>query len=110
MRISQLTHLLFYLNGALGSGKYDHISIEQVKERIDHGTIFNFLASALNDDLDLSILEEADKASLLNEWREMLDIREGKKFCVNRNGICLLNAYLIEGLQRRRAESFVESK
>lgn len=43
MRISQLTFLGFYLNGALGSRKYADISIAEVKARIHDRTIFNYL-------------------------------------------------------------------
>lgn len=101
MKIGQLTFLAFYLNGALGSGKYDDISIEEVKRRITDGTVLRFLAERLGDDVDLSILSAEDKQEILQEWHDLLSVNESRKMCVERHGLCLLVAYLLEGIQQR---------
>lgn len=103
MRISQLTFLGFYLNGALGSGKYDDISIKEVKARIRAHTIFDYLKDKLGSDIDLSALKIEDRQELNNEWEDMADaIDEARKMCVDKNGLCLLMAYILEGIQRRQ--------
>lgn len=103
MRISQLTFLGFYLNGALGSGKYNDISINEVKERIRAHTIFDYLKDKLGSDIDLSALKIEDRQELNNEWEDMADaIDEARKMCVDKNGLCLLVAYILEGIQRRQ--------
>ena len=103
MRISQLTFLGFYLNGALGSGKYNDISINEVKERIRDHTIFDYLKDKLGSDIDLSALKIEDRQELKNEWEDMADaIDEARKMCVDKNGLCLLMAYILEGIQRRQ--------
>lgn len=102
MRISELTFIGFQLNGALGSGKYDDISIADVKERIRDGTIFGFLERRLGEDLDLSITTPECREELTTEWEEMSDcIPEGGKLCVDRDGLCLLVAYILQGIQKR---------
>lgn len=102
MRVNRLTFLGFYLNGALGSGKYDDISIDEVKARIRDHTIFDYLDTKLGMDIDLSILSAEDRRELNEEWEDMADaINESRKMCVDRNGLCLLVAYLLEGIQRR---------
>src|SRR5690606_39160604 len=103
VRITNLTFLAFYLNGALDSGKYDEISINEVAEHIEMGSIFNFLSSRLENDIDLSIFDDSKRKELVEEWQDMLSaISTCRKFGVERNGLCLLLAYLIEGIQRRQ--------
>ncbi len=102
MRITQLTFLGFYLNGALGSGRYDDITIDEVKARIRDRSIFDYLAGRLGADVDLSLLTPDDRRELNDEWEDMaLAVNESRKMCVERNGLCLLVAYLLEGIQRR---------
>jgi len=102
MQVSKLTFIGFYLNGALGSGKYDDISISEVKERIRSHTIFDYLHGKLNMDIDLSLLTPEDKRELNEEWESLADnVDEARKMCVDKNGLCLLVAYLFEGIQRR---------
>lgn len=105
MRIAQLTFLGFYLNGALGSGKYDDISIEEVKGKIRDHTIFDYLKARLGMDIDLSVLSPEDRQELNDEWEGLADnVDEARKMCVDRNGLCLLVAYLLEGIQRRNMQ------
>jgi len=102
MRINQLTLLGFYLNGAQGSGKYDDITIEEVKARIRDHTIFDYLNSKLGSDVDLSLLSPEEKKELNDEWDSLANaVDESRKMCVDRGGLCLLVAYLLEGIQSR---------
>jgi hypothetical protein len=102
VRITQLTFLGFYLNGALGSGKYEDISIEEVKERIRDRTIFDYLKTKLGSDVDITALSHEERRVLNEEWTDMADaIDEARKMGVDRNGLCLLMAYILEGIQRR---------
>ena len=102
IRLTQLTHLGFYLNGALGSGKHSDISIHEVKKRIRDRTIFEYLDERLGEDFDSSTLGEFERCELASEWEDMADVvREGRKLCVDRNGLCLLMGYILEGIQQR---------
>lgn len=101
MKLSTMTLLAFQLNGALGTGKYDHITIEMTKDKIRDRTIFSYLLSQL-EYLDISLFSEDEKKELLDEWEDLADaVDEDRKMCVERNGLCLLVAYLLEGIQRR---------
>lgn len=103
MRITKLTSVGFHLNGALASGKYNHISMEEVKRRIEDGSVFDYLEAELGHDLDLSLLTPGERTELLNEWRDFASaVDEARKMCVDRNGLCLLVAYLLEGIQQRQ--------
>lgn len=99
--VVQHTFLGFWLNGALGSGKYDDVTLEVVQAHLRGGTIFFFLEERLGADIDLSIYSTEQRAKISAEWR---DIEEGNsldKFAVKRNGLCLLVAIILEAVQLR---------
>ncbi len=98
LSLIQRTFLGFQLNGALGTGDHDDITIARVKYHIRKGTILEYLTGALRH-LDISILDEQDQAELREEWERLLDVSESRKLCVRRGGLCLLVAYLLEGIQ-----------
>jgi hypothetical protein len=102
MRIVMLTFLAFYTNSAMDSGRYDDIGFDEVAEHIEAGTIFSFLRERLKGDIDLSIYKPEDEAELIAEWQDMLAaVNARRKFGVQKRGLPLLSAYLIEGIQRR---------
>ena len=103
MHISKLTHIAFQLNGALDTGKYE-ISFDEISSEIKAETIFDFLSTRLADDVDFSIVSPEERRELTLEWEPFLNVNARRKFCVERNGICLLVAYLLEGIQRRCRE------
>jgi hypothetical protein len=101
MKINHLTFLGFYLNGAQGNRSYDHITIDVVKNELKKGTIFSFLENELGNDIDTSIIEADEKKELNDQWYDMSQaIDEGRKLCVDNGGLCLLVAYILEGIQR----------
>jgi hypothetical protein len=102
VRITDLTFLAFYLNGAIDTGKYSNITCEQVREAIETRTVFDFLDSHLGMDIDLSIFSAERRKELEEEWNDMLAIRARKKFGVENNGLCLLVAFCLEGIQQRQ--------
>ncbi len=102
MHITNLTFLAFSINGAVDTGRYDHITIGVVVKHIEAGTVFSYLQDELEEDLDLSMFDTATKDQLLEEWKGLLNAVDARrKFGVRRSGLCLLVAYLIEGVQRR---------
>ncbi len=102
MPISYITFLAFQLNGLLDTGEYANIDIKTVAREIEDGTIFNFLETRFKGILDLSILDTARRQELVEEWQSLLNaVDHRRKFCVEKNGIALLVAYCLEGIQRR---------
>ena len=102
MKITSLTFIAFYINSAIDTGRYDDIEIHEVKQQITSGSIFDFLQNLLRNDIDLSILTKEDEMELLAEWQDFLAaINERRKMGVERRGLPLLIAYLLEGIQRR---------
>jgi len=102
MFLSYLTGMGFYVNGAIESKKYDHLTIEVIKEQIRKGTLFTFLEEELGNDIDLSLWKNEDKEKMNEEWDSFANaIDESRKLCVENNGLSLIMAYILESLQER---------
>jgi len=101
MRIYKLSHLAQALNSALGSGRYPDITYNVVRERIDDGTIFEFLNERVGFSPAISALGPADRLELMLEWDSMRGCVESFKLNGHRCGLCLLVGYLLEGIARR---------
>jgi len=100
MNLNQLTFIGFYLNGAQGNGRHDSISIEDVKAELEKGTLFEYLQRELGHDIDTSIFTEEEKVALNAEWLDIaLAVNESRKMCVEKGGLCLLVAYVLESIQ-----------
>ncbi len=102
MKVFKLASLGLDFNNALDSGKWDNITVAELKEQIKNGTIFDYLRETCPDAADLSVLTPADKQELGNEWLHFTNVEdEFPKLCVNSKGLYLLVAYLFEGLHHR---------
>ena len=100
MKICTYTFVAFQLNGALGSGRYNDITIEKIKEELISGHLFKYLEIKLGDDLDLSLLNSNERKVLLKEWREIMEANIDPILCVEKNGLSLLIAYILDCIQR----------
>ncbi len=111
MEITKLTVLGFHLNGALGSGQYGNISIPVVEQAVDDGTIFELVEDRLGHTAGLSTLDDDDRAELLDEWQRIQNAADLGKLAVQEGspGLCLLVAYLLEGIQMRAFALAAES-
>lgn len=98
--ISKRTHLMYYLNGALGSGKYDHISLDMVESHVEAGTIFQFLEEQLGTDMTYGLYNPEQLDELLEDFRNGMAAPYHKfKIQENANGLSLLVACLIQALE-----------
>lgn len=106
MRISRLTFIGFYLNGAISSGNYADISIDDVKEKIRKHTLFEYLESKLGAGIGLNVLTPEDKQVLMTGWKSLADnVDEARRMRVDRNGLCLLVAVSTDKQQQTNSQS-----
>lgn len=98
MNITQLTVLGFELNGAIDSGNYQNISIKDIQREIENGSILEYLEKELGRDIlgDFSIQE---KNELKEHWESLENVTVSTEFLVKNNGLNLLIAYVLEGIQ-----------
>jgi hypothetical protein len=97
---TRVAYLAFEANGLLDRG--EQASIEEVHERIEDGTLFDWLASL--KDVDLSLYEDEDKADVLHAFRSYANAIASSKLLVQHNGIALITAYCVERLQHPDVE------
>ena len=90
-------------NVLIDSNQHTGISQAEVIIEIENGTIFQHLAK-FEDVVNwgLSNLSEEDIWRLLGEWQSMVNVIDSRhKLGISNNGICLLLAYVLEGIQMR---------
>ncbi len=98
MYITDLTVPGFRLIHAIESGKYDDISIEEVKTAIDNHTIFSFLRERLGRDYFSGHTPEK-KRELNEHWEALNNVVTAEELGATRRGLSLILAYLLEGIQ-----------
>ena len=101
MRLAARTYTAFMLNAALDTGKYADLGVDEIRASINDGTVFVLLEQRLGEKLSPSWLSAEERAELADEWMrysEAIDARG--KLGIERNGLCLLIAYVLEGLQQ----------
>ena len=98
--------LATHLNGAVDSGKYDHIDTTVVLKHLNDGDVFEFLATELGRDVEygLAKLTDVHRHDLLHHWRTMAEGYEPYQFHVRRSGLALLVAYLLHLIAVRHAQ------
>ena len=88
--------LIWEVLRAIDSAKRDLVEVEQVVHHSSNGTMSQLLLTAFAGHADFSLLKEED-------WRQLNDdmakMAPGREFGIENRGICLLLAYLLEGLQ-----------
>jgi hypothetical protein len=99
-RFSTLASLALSLTSCTDRRRYDDISVPEVKEHIEDGTIFAFLDERLGKDLVVDLLDQATLGKIADTWLSIEDtIDERRKFGIENKGLCLLVAYLVEMMQ-----------
>jgi len=102
--LRKLTLLGTCLNFAIDSGQSKSVSTDAITNQINSGNIFTYLEDNFHSDMKwgLDNLTDEDRWHLLGEWQSMVNaIDSERKFGVTNDGICLLLAYVIEGIQMR---------
>nr|WP_320116498.1 hypothetical protein [uncultured Desulfuromonas sp.] len=109
IKLTHLSHLLLEINAVIDTGKYDHISIEDVHREIENGTILRFIAKEAYKDIDLSLLLDRGDDELNFERHYVRHLQsiyggyagqERRKWGVENKGLCLLVAWTMEIIQQ----------
>lgn len=102
--LRKLTMLGSSLIAMIDAGKHEGISKADVYTRLEDKTIFEYLGEKFEDisRSGLGNFTEEDKWHLLGEWQSMANaIDSQRKLGISNSGICLLLAYVIQGIQMR---------
>ncbi len=94
--------LLWQINILIDAGKYDSITVQEVKKHIKAETLPAFFVDRFGKDIDTSLISKEDWLSLSEEWSSFVSaIDEGRKMGVYNKGLCLLLGYALESVQQR---------
>lgn len=103
MNLAYLVTFIYEINGAIDTGKYQDISIEEVEEHIEKGDLLPFLKDRFGEDVDLSLFDLAPNGikladELNTKLQNYLETLKGfeYKYLVENNGLCLLIAWMTE--------------
>jgi hypothetical protein len=99
MRWAHRVMLLWTLNSLIDAAKHHGVTITAMKDAINTSTVANLLKPL---GADLSYHGADAWREMHVEWQGMTEINERRKLRVQHNGICLLIAYVVEGLQLLR--------
>ena len=104
--IGRFTYLAFELNEMLDHG--DVLSIEETKKHVEDGTIFEWLDLQLKreEDLDGTPVDPVVRNAMLNVFRPLNAVDSRDCFGIEQNGIALLLAYCLEGIQQQEPVAF----
>ncbi len=107
MKLLWVTYFILNINGAIETGKYQDVSVEEVEEHIDGGGLIPYLRERLGGDLDLSFLKEQDAQELNAKLNDILAAQRGnerRKWGIEKSGLCLLVAWANEIMQREAGQ------
>ena len=108
IKLSALTYIILELNQLIDSGKYNHITIENVHEAIKQKRIIPYLKETTKEDSDFSLYGCGGPYSSFVEYyhEQMYQIyggyagNERRKWGVENLGLCLLLAWTNEIIQQ----------
>jgi hypothetical protein len=102
--LSSLTFIGFYLTAALDAGKGPQVTFDDVYKGLENGTLLQDLQARLPNTFDFSLFpqgsdKERELLDVLNEVAGGLEGRERRKTGVEKSGIALLLAFILEAIQ-----------
>lgn len=100
--VARYIYLAFELNAMLDRGCV--VSIETTRRRVDDGSLFDWLDAMLESQhgLDGTPLDPGVREVMLEAFRSLNDLNARRHFGVEHNGVALLLAYCIEGIQQHQ--------
>lgn len=104
LEVVHLTHLILALNATIDTGRYEHVTIKEVEDRIDGGTIVPYMQELFAEAQILSpSLDETAAGEVTAALQSLLDVhggRERRKWGVENGGLNLLLAWINEMIQQ----------
>ncbi len=102
--IQRWARLAIQLNGAVDTGAYTHLSVRIIIKEIQTGDIFGLLERELPSSVwGIAKLTDVDRHTLSKIWKPMADAFEPRQYHVERNGLALLVAYLLNLIDHAHA-------
>ena len=102
--IPRYARLALQLNGAMDTGDYGHLTVPVVVKEIRTGDIFALLKRELPASVwETAKLTDIDRHTLSKIWKMAADAFEPRQYHVERSGLALLVAYLLNLIDHSHA-------
>jgi len=107
--LTALTHLAFRINAVIDECPDFQFSYSEIHDAAEVGRLVDHLANRLRDKADLYLLT-SDPDTLtglevaLRDAAEALYGREGRKANIQKSGLCLVMAIILEAIQQQHAQ------
>ena len=95
---TQYTFLCFELNSLLDRGQT--LNPGETWAHIEDGSLFDWLKETFKNDFDLSLYTAEELTELIEFLQSLVGLNTRKKMGVENNGISILLALCVEGIQR----------
>jgi hypothetical protein len=94
--IQRWSRLAIQLNGAIDTGRYEHLTTDVIVRVVRDGAVFDLLYRELPAEVwRISKLTDVDRHKLSEHWKRMADGYDPSQFHVRHNGLALLVAYVL---------------
>ena len=94
------TYLGFYINSLIDSGASESITF--IKTKIEDNSLFDYLNSKYTENFDTTIFSKIQLIEIENYFNDLSSsMDESRKMGIEKNGLCLLIGYCLEGAQRK---------
>jgi hypothetical protein len=93
LQTSKLVYFIFDINSPVDSRRYQDVSVSEVRDLVDKGTLFSYLKEYLRHDIELGAFNDADEGELIKELKDISEAYEGSedhRRGVRNSGLCLL--------------------
>lgn len=102
IRVLDLTQLIFWVNAAVDTGRYEDVTVEELSEKVDDGTILPYLEERLADAGVMQPHFKDEAAAEITTAMQSLHDTEGggHSWAVEKNGLHAIVAWAAEMLQQ----------
>ena len=107
--IRKFTSLGFYLNSLIDKGEF--IELEETRDHIENKTLFSWLNNKYKYSIDTSLYTSEELNEIITFFEGLSNnVDEERKFGISKNGLSLLLAYCLEGLQTKPSDFIAFTK
>jgi hypothetical protein len=108
--LSSLAFMGFYVNSTIANGHGNDVSFDEIYSNLEKGTLLEFLNEKIPGQFDFSLFPPGSDQciglnSVLNEVAGGLQGRERRKVGIEKSGLHLLLAFILEAMQQKNWES-----
>ena len=100
MRVGALTYMILIINEVIDSGKHQGITIKEIEDEIEKGTIIDFLSKLSSFDVNIIHTTYPNFQEFYIKRLQDMPIGDERKWGIENSGLCLLLAWTNEKIKQ----------